>query len=188
VELLRGGSAEGRVEAAGALGNLAFNYDIGAAAVVEAGAISPLVGLLRGGSDEVRAEAARALWSLAYGNDNIAAAVAEAGAIPSIVQLLSGSSDEGRVNAAGALATLAAGMNAFTAAVVAAGAIPPLIALLRNRGSTKERKFAATALFNLTSLDAGQRQVEGLGYTQDHLRELQAESSQGHLGKRKSEG
>jgi hypothetical protein len=64
-------------------------------------------------------------------------------------------------------------VNAVAAAE--AGAIPPLVDLLRGEGSTEGAEFIAMALFNLTSLDAGRRQIEGLGYTRNLRRELLAE-------------
>jgi hypothetical protein len=97
-----------------------------------------------------------------------------------LVELLSSGSDDGRVYAAVALGNLACGNDTITAAVVAAGAIPLMVELLRGGGSVEGRMYAVEALYNLTSLDAGQRQVEELGYTQDQLRELQAEHSPGH--------
>jgi hypothetical protein len=79
VELLRGGSDEGRMYAAGALGNLAIDNE---AAVVGAGAIPPLVEMLRGASDEVRKHAGLALRKIMTINDASRAAVVAAGAIP----------------------------------------------------------------------------------------------------------
>jgi vacuolar protein 8 len=126
VELLRGGSDEGRAEAAEALWILAYSDD-------DNDAVTPLVELLSGGSDEGRAEAARALGNLAY-DDDIAVVVVAAGAIPPLVELLSGSSDNGMAIAAGALRIIAWGNNANVTAVVAAGAPSPLVELLSGKG------------------------------------------------------
>jgi hypothetical protein len=51
---------------------------------------------------------------------------------------------------------------------------------MRGRGSAEWRNFAAIGLYNLMSLNAGRRQVEGIGYTQYWLRELLAERSPEH--------
>jgi hypothetical protein len=52
------------------------------------------------------------------------------------------------------------------AVMASAGAISPLVDLLRGGQSAEQGgKYAATALYNLTSLDAERRQVAGLGYT-----------------------
>jgi 4'-phosphopantetheinyl transferase EntD len=81
VELLRGGSVNGRANAAAALGGLTISDDDAIrVAIVAVGAIPPLVELLRGGSVEGRANAAGVLGNLAH-NDDIAVAVTEAGAI-----------------------------------------------------------------------------------------------------------
>jgi HEAT repeat protein len=96
VELLRGGSVNGRTNAAAALRGLTISDDDAIkAAIVAAGAIPLLVELLRGGLVEGREYAAGVLGNLAHDNA-IAAAVAEAGAIPLLVELLRGGSDKGR--------------------------------------------------------------------------------------------
>jgi molybdopterin-guanine dinucleotide biosynthesis protein len=68
VELLRGGSGEGKAKAAKALRSLALNKDVKVAAVA-AGALPPLVELLRVGSDEGRAKAAATLRVISIGNN-----------------------------------------------------------------------------------------------------------------------
>jgi HEAT repeat protein len=60
VDLLSGGSEEGRAAAAFALGSLADSNDDSAADIVEAGAVPLLVDLLSGGSERGRAAAAKA--------------------------------------------------------------------------------------------------------------------------------
>jgi hypothetical protein len=179
VDLLSNGSDKGKVMAMGAMRILASGSNTVVEAITEAGAIPLLVELMSGGSDEGRVGAAGALMSLTAGNyDNSAAAVA-AGAIHPLVELMRGGLDEGSAFATGTLGNLAYGNDTHTAAVVAAGAIPPLVELLSGEGSAEGRRIAAGALFFLTRHDAGRRQVEGLGYTQDRLRELQAERSPG---------
>ena len=144
------------------------------AAVAAAGAIPPLVELLRGGSGEGRAEAAEALWILAYSHD-------DSDAVIPLVELLRGGLNEYRAEAFEMLVKLLrGGTDVIKEAVAAAGAIPLMVELLRGGGSVEGRMYAVEALYNLTSLDAGRRQVEELGYTQDQLRELQAEHSPGH--------
>jgi hypothetical protein len=126
VELLKGGSAEGKVKAAGALNYLACSVVVVAGvvddainvAITEAGAIVPLVQLLRDGSEKGRINAAGALSNLMGGDAANKESIAEAGAIPLLVELLrsgaqncsecsgcSECSDMGRTYAAGALAS-----------------------------------------------------------------------------------
>jgi intracellular sulfur oxidation DsrE/DsrF family protein len=108
VELLRGSSDEGRVDAVAALVNLAGGYDAThIAAVVTAGAIPLLVDLLRGNSDEEMLEnVTLALGNLACSNNANAAAIEEASAIPLLVGLLLSSYDDVRANAERVLAEL----------------------------------------------------------------------------------
>ena len=94
VELLRGGSDEGRAEAAEALWVLADSDD-------DNHAVTPLVELLRGGLDECRAEASEMLVELlCRGTDVMKEAVAAAGAMPSAggasAQQLGGGQGKGR--------------------------------------------------------------------------------------------
>jgi len=112
VELLRGGSDEGRAEAAEALWVLvAYSHD-------DNDAVIPLVELLRGGLNEYRAEAFEMLVELLRGGTYvIKEAVAAAGAIPLLVELLRGGSDEGNAMAAEALMILVFRNNAVAAAV-----------------------------------------------------------------------
>jgi vacuolar protein 8 len=175
VDLLRGGSEEGKVQAAEVLGNPAGSMDANRAAVVEAGAIPPLVDLLRGGSMWlIKRNAAMALRSLADGNDTNKVAIVEAGTLNLRVEMLRAGglmSEEVRNCAAGALGNLAGGDGATIPAIVEAGALPLLVALLRG-GTEEGKQHVAGALYNLTFHDAGLRQAEGLGYTRDRLREL----------------
>jgi hypothetical protein len=79
--------------------------------------------------------------------------------------------DTTKANAAGALARLARD-DANRAVIMAAGALPQLVELLRDGRSAEGRRNAGRALCNLTFHDEGQRQVAGLGYTQDQLEGL----------------
>ena len=63
----------------------------GSAAIVEAGAIPPLVAMLSGGPESEAAEqAAQTLWDLTFAYIASSAAIVEAGAIPLLVALLRG--------------------------------------------------------------------------------------------------
>ena len=86
VELLRDGSAEGKLEAAAALGNLACNDD-NQVLIAEAHGVPPLVDLLRAGSVEDQRQAARALHNISYNNDGNAIAIAAAVGLDALVQL-----------------------------------------------------------------------------------------------------
>ena len=115
-----------------------------ATAVVEAGAIAPLVALL-GGESAVALEAAQLLVNLTYSNDAANAAIAEAGAITKLVALLGGGWALA-LAAAQVLTNLTLGTDSARAAVDEAGAITPLVALLGG-----ESTLAATrVLVNLT--------------------------------------
>jgi hypothetical protein len=84
-------------------------------------------------------------------------------------------SDQGKKATAAVLGNLAVGNAANAAAIVQAGAIPLLVDMLCGGESAEGKESAAEALYNLTSIDTGRYQVEGLGYTQARLRKLQAE-------------
>jgi len=98
------------------------------AAVVEAGAIHPLVELLSSGSDKARAKATGALGNLTGSNAANKATIVAAGVIPKLVELLGSGSDESKENAAAVLFHLACSNNAVNNAIVAAiaeaGGIP----------------------------------------------------------------
>jgi hypothetical protein len=124
---LRGGLYGVRAAAAGALENLARTAsDTNKEAMVEAGAIPPLILLLREFSEEQgRAAAAGVLGRLAADSYTNRSAIIESGAIPPLMELLSGGSDKGRAAAAGTLWVLAAGNNnSQLVDVVEAGALP----------------------------------------------------------------
>ena len=63
------GAEEAQVKAAGALRNLAL-HETHRRAIIQAGAIGPLVALLRTGTAEGQARAAVTLWSLAVDAEN----------------------------------------------------------------------------------------------------------------------
>ena len=130
VELLRDGSANGKLWTAGALGNLArdaANRDL----IAEAGGITPLVELLRDGRVEAKAEAARALWNLACDNGANKVAIAEAGGIPLLVELLRDGFADARRSAAGALCNLANNNASNAVAIAAAVSLEALVQLAR---------------------------------------------------------
>ena len=68
VVLVRDGTDGQKVQAAAALGELAFNNAENQVAIAQAGGITPLVALVRDGTDEQKVEAAGALGELASNN------------------------------------------------------------------------------------------------------------------------
>mmetsp|Transcript_24740 Transcript_24740/g.41341 ORF Transcript_24740/g.41341 Transcript_24740/m.41341 type:complete len:694 (+) Transcript_24740:414-2495(+) len=134
-----------------ALRNVVALGDAYRVAVVEAGALPPLMELLRSGSDEARANAAEVLGNLTFDDDDMETVdFVAAGAIPGLVEMLRGGSDEGRGKAAWVLRKLMASNHANKAAVTEASALPPLVELLRT-GSKEGRANAAGALGILLS-------------------------------------
>merc|ERR1712151_1281451 len=77
-----------------ALRNLAAGNAENQVAIVQAGAIVPLVKLLEDGMPGVREEAARALWNLAKNNFDNQVAIVRAGAAIPLVALLKGDAQE----------------------------------------------------------------------------------------------
>ena len=141
----RSGAAGGN--AAGALTNLACKA-ANRAAIVEAGAIPPLVALLRSGEEK----AAMALTNLACNRD-ACTAIAEAGAIPPLVALLKNGKAHGQECAARALQNLILKRAWNMVEIVEAGAVDPLVALMRDAsGSLKEAATAALKQFNSCAL------------------------------------
>jgi vacuolar protein 8 len=89
VQLLRGGSAHAKEQAAWALGRVAYANDANRVRIAEAGGIPPLVQRLRGFPFGYRSgtEAAQALGNLASNNDANAVAIAVAVGFDALVQL-----------------------------------------------------------------------------------------------------
>ena len=117
-------------------------------AIVDAGAIPPLVALLTSENGKVCGKAAVALWSIAMGSNRNTTAIVEAGGIQLLVNLLSGT-DMVKFIASITLATLAIN-DRIRIAIAKAGAIPPLVALLTS-GNHRRQEKAALALRNLTN-------------------------------------
>jgi len=136
LQQLRTGNLDEKQRAAFMLRNFAAESAENQIAIVQAGAIAPLVRLLEERSPGVREEAARALWNLARNNKEInmhnQEAIAQAGAIPSLVRLLSDSVPRVRVVAAAVLNDLAIDNVANQAAIARAGAVAPLVHLLQH--------------------------------------------------------
>jgi hypothetical protein len=100
VRLARDGTDEQKVQAAGALGNLAIGSLANGDVVRKSGGIPVLVGLARDGTDEQKAKAARALGSLDYGNPVNVDAVHESDGISVLMRLARDGTDEQKVAAA----------------------------------------------------------------------------------------
>jgi hypothetical protein len=166
VRVLEDASADttAKIYAARVPGRLSAGNASNSAAIVEAGALLPLVELLRCGSEEDRRLAAEALGNLAVANDAmIRAAIVEAGAVPLLVAWLSGGSGgtgydscsitvgSGRRNlAARALGFLADDNDNIVAAVAETGVVPLRVTRLRGGlDQGREQMQAAGVLGNL---------------------------------------
>jgi len=136
VEQLWTGTTDERQHAALRLRNLAAENLENQEAIVQAGAIVPLVQLLQDADPNMREEAARALWNLARSNKEVngqnQVAIAQAGAIRPLIELLEDEVPRVRVVAAAMLNDLAMDNGSNQVAIARAGAIGPLINLLRN--------------------------------------------------------
>ena len=127
--------------AARALENLAI-YSYNQQAIVEAGAIAPLVKLLTDGTDTQKENAARVLRNLAENNK---VAIVNAGAIDPLVKLLDGT-DRQKEYAAEALWELSEKNHDNQVAIVNAGAIDPLVELVRSGTDDQQANAAGTFL------------------------------------------
>jgi hypothetical protein len=134
-------AADTAVAAAEALSKLAIEAE-NVAAIVQAGALPPLIVLL-GESSAAARYAASAIANLASGNADNKVTIIKAGALTSLIALLSGGEEKAQENAAAALWNLVTEDSHI--AIVQAGALPPLIALL-DKGSAKAQANAAGAL------------------------------------------
>mmetsp|Transcript_108798 Transcript_108798/g.306598 ORF Transcript_108798/g.306598 Transcript_108798/m.306598 type:complete len:768 (+) Transcript_108798:130-2433(+) len=136
IEQLRSGAADARQRAALTLRNLAVESAENQVAIVQAGALIPLVDLLQDAEPDVREEAARALWNLVRGTREINGrnqlAIAQAGAIGPLIRLLEDPVPRVRVVAAAVLNDLTIDNTGNKVAISRAGAIAPLIKLLIN--------------------------------------------------------
>ena len=132
-------------------------------AIIEAGAIPPLVALLSGRPEDAAAKAAGALSNLAD-HEAGKAAIISAGAIPPLVALLGGEPESAAAErAAGALRKLSRDNAAGKAAIIEASAIPPLVVLLGGGPESEAAASAAGALCNLASDEAAKAAIVEAG-------------------------
>ncbi|CAE7238222.1 PUB4, partial [Symbiodinium natans] len=162
LDQLHGGSAEEKQRAVFMLRIFAAEHAENQAAVVQSGALLPLVELLGHDASGLREEAARALWNLARNNKEINAynqvAISRAGAIPPLVRLLEDDEPRIRVVAAAVLNDLAADNSENQVAIAQGGAIGPLVRILK-RDEAPALVMAASLLKNLAATTAGDMQV-----------------------------
>ena len=138
----RGALAQAR--AAGELRRLAGESEANQVAIVEAGAIAPLIELLvRSDSEGARKQAAGALAFLCRVADADRVAIVEAGGIAPLLELVRSGDAVAKAYAAAALATVASN-EATRVAIAEAGGIAPLVRVLR-RGSEDAKWKAAIA-------------------------------------------
>lgn len=146
--------------AAAQLRQLAKSCDAQRAAIVEAGAVGPLIRLLRSEDERTREEAVIVLLNLSINNENKRAMPAD-GAIEALVEVLCGAPGEMRENAAAAIFSLSV-VDENKELVGAAGAIPPLVSVLGS-GSEQGRRDACKALFNLSILSSNKPRLVEAG-------------------------
>ena len=139
VALLRGKTLLAQEQAASTLGALAAHSRPIQAAIVRAGAVSPLVERLHG--DMMKGTAIVALRNLATGHAENQHAIAEAGAILPLVKLLEDAMPMVREEAAEALWTLAQENLENQLAIVRAGGTASMVALLK--GDSQEQATLA---------------------------------------------
>eukprot|EP00927_Polykrikos_kofoidii_P053911 TRINITY_DN48431_c0_g1_i1.p1 TRINITY_DN48431_c0_g1~~TRINITY_DN48431_c0_g1_i1.p1 ORF type:complete len:811 (-),score=142.23 TRINITY_DN48431_c0_g1_i1:208-2640(-) len=105
-------------------------------AIVQAGAVPPLVKMLKGGDAGCREQATRALWTLVRSSKDINSynqrVIAQSDAIESLILLLDDAVSNIRVVAAAVLNDLAMDNPTNQDAIASAGAIVPLIKLLQH--------------------------------------------------------
>ena len=133
VELVRDGSANAKLWAAWALGNLACNA-ANTALIAEADGVARLLELLRDGSADTKWSAAYALGNLARNNAANKVAIAEAGGVPPLVELVRDGSEVAKEQAVWALRNLARNNDANAIAIAVTVGFEALVQLAR-RGS-----------------------------------------------------
>merc|ERR1719329_1719349 len=149
VAVLSDASLERRSLAAGAVGDLAAQSAEARIALINAGALPPLVVMLRS-SQCGCACAAAALRNLAARCcPDSASAFSAAGAVPALVSLLREGCAAARGHAAGALSNLCSSTRCKIS-IVAAGAVPLFAAAIRG-DSVECKTLAAAALQNLAA-------------------------------------
>jgi len=149
VELLAGGDARAKENAADAVMGLCRQDRRDRVAIREAGGIPPLTALLAEGSPDAKAKAAGALMSLAKADDENRRLISDTQTIQHLVALLSGTPAQ-QENATGAIAELA--MRGESRALFReAGALGPLEAFADNATpeAGNRRRLADLALRHL---------------------------------------
>ena len=162
IEALRSGDAGAKEAAARALKELADNNDANEIkAIVEAGAIAPLVALVRAGSKFAKSCAAAALYKLA--DEANKKAIVAAGGIPALVALMRDGDDDGKLHASLALRSLTLWMDLnlrgelrpippHKKAFVEAGGIAAAIATVRD-GNEAGKESAVILLDKLVEIE-----------------------------------
>lgn len=176
VEYLKTGTLEEKTHAALVLGIAAATSPDTQEAIVDAGAVEPLVDLLHADAPEARGQAAVALRTLASNNLHCKVVIERAGAIPLLMKLLRDESQEVQDVAAGALHVLVASES--KAETAEADAIDSLAALLKD-GTPGVREEAASALVIL-AMDTDDNQVREKAA--DALERIAAETNDEQVG------
>eukprot|EP00854_Cymbomonas_tetramitiformis_P002153 gene2153-2858_t len=182
VQLLQAGTDETKLLALEAVQNLAVTTQL---AIIEAGALRPLVELLGTGSGKALvlllsraaanpegtgvSDASRALCALA--SRDVGIAQEALGCVDGLVQLLLTGTDAGREEAAAALWSLAITNNRLKMAVAHAGAIPPMVKLLGS-GTAAGKEEAAGVLWTLLSHEDEQKTSVDVKITLDNALDL----------------
>jgi vacuolar protein 8 len=147
-------------------------------AVVDAGAIEPLVEALKSEDISIAEQAAAALNKLA--SPETAITIVQAGAIAPLVLLLDDDkSDVVRQHSAGALSALAA-LPAHRIAIDRAGGISPLVSLLSDPSASVGTKQFSAAALGLLSDDVEEQKAEALELAILAEAEAQAEFERTH--------
>ena len=145
-----GGFSDARAEAAGALGNLAFNrHWAGDAqvAIVKAGAIQPLVDLLKEEHHRAQRKAAVAVAHVVAGIREHQDSVRHAGGVECLVALLGDSTREDvQAYGAAALAEMACDNVENQTAIAAADGLPRTVRLLQEANTERAVEAASSAL------------------------------------------
>lgn len=146
---IRNGPVEAAELASAALYRLATQqHGEHAKAIVEGGAIEPLVELLSGASAKAHQAAAGALHALGHDREEHQQAIVAAGGIEAFATLMKMGNAKVQELVATALASLDSGI-AYQTQIIEAGCVPPLIALLQTtRGSAAAQLAAAHAVAN----------------------------------------
>ena len=173
-------NASAQMKAASALAVLSSRSVATRTAIMQAGAIPPLVRLLGDGlrtqSDTPQERAAAVLADLARSAEGVEGIVASGGVSP-LVQMLASSSERAQIAAASALFYLAS-MGDNRADIIFAGGIPRFVALLSD-GCLEAQRHSAAALFQLSNTAHSKTAIVQAGAIQplvDMLRALGAKS------------